>query len=81
MMTHNSARAGRHIFWGHYVSDRAALRQLHTSCASGDEYRLARFAGMPCHQRSFKPSCTWREVVAVEVTTPAVGDGPPVAAA
>jgi len=33
------------------------------------------------HHKSLRPSCTWRELVAVEVITPAVGDGPPVAAA
>src|ERR1700722_10750775 len=34
-----------------------------------------------CYQRSFRPNWIWREVVAVEVMTPAVGEGPPVAAA
>jgi hypothetical protein len=33
------------------------------------------------YQSSFNPSCTWRELVAVDVMTPAVGEGPPVAAA
>src|SRR5256885_17253537 len=33
------------------------------------------------HQASFNPNCTCREVVAVEVITPAVGEDSPVAAA
>ena len=40
--------------------------------------------GMPQssrHHNSFNPNCTWRELVVVEVITPAVGDGSPVAAA
>ena len=32
------------------------------------------------YQYNFRPNWTWRELVAVEVMTPAVGDGPPVAA-
>jgi len=33
------------------------------------------------HHSSFNPNCTWRELVAVAVITPAVGDGSPLAAA
>jgi hypothetical protein len=36
--------------------------------------------GATTHHNSFNPNCTWRELVAVEVTTPAVGEGSPVAA-
>ena len=33
------------------------------------------------HHKSFRPNCTCRELVDVDVITPAVGDGSPVAAA
>lgn len=33
------------------------------------------------YHRSFNPNWTWRELVAVDVITPAVGEGSPVAAA
>ena len=33
------------------------------------------------YHKSFNPNCAWRELVAVDVITPAVGEGSPVAAA
>jgi hypothetical protein len=39
------------------------------------------FSGLFAHyQSNLSPNCSWREVVEVLVMTPAVGDGPPVAA-
>ncbi len=41
---------------------------------------LARAVTRYCYQSSFRPNWIWRELVEVDVITPAVGDGPPVAA-
>lgn len=46
------------------------LRMRETPCGSSSSYH-----------DNFKPSWIWREVVAVDVITPAVGEGPPVAVA
>lgn len=42
---------------------------------------LQNTAAASTHQSSFKPNWTWRDEVDVEVMTPAVGEGRPVAAA
>src|SRR5260221_10472766 len=56
------------------AAERSCWRKLWRSC-------LGAIDGSRRHQSNFSPNWICRDVVEVEVMTPAVGDGPPVAAA
>jgi hypothetical protein len=65
---------GLDLFWDTRPSDYSERKPLNLRLNSERD-------GLFHYHSNFNPSCTWRDVVAVDVMTPAVGEGPPVAAA
>jgi hypothetical protein len=59
------------------------LRMLMSKSTTIENHRLCCWDFCPgtTHHNGFNPNCTWRELVAVGVITPAVGEGSPAVAA
>jgi hypothetical protein len=64
-----------------YTTNKATLRSERRSALTNDVTKPTLLEMSYPHHNNFTPNCTCRELVAVEVIIPAVGDGPPVGAA